>query len=666
MSDDAPDLDAVCRDAFGEAISVAMEGAEPVEGPLDGLVEKVKEDPGAAFAPEVLEALLALKDSDRAAYENLRSRLKRAGCRVTALDDAIREENGDDGRGPTQADILIDLAAAAVLFHTSDGTAYADFDVNGHRETWPVRNKGFKRWLARQFFERTDGAPSSEAMQSALNVIEAQSHFDGTEEQIFVRIGGLGGRIYLDLADPEWRAIEIDGEGWRVVDTPPVRFRRSAGVKALPVPEPGGTVDALRPFLNVGTEEDFVLAVAWMLATLRDRGPYPALVLAGEQGSAKSTFLAIMRELLDPNAAPLRALPREDRDLFIAATNGHLLAFDNVSGLAPWISDTLCRLATGGGFTTRQLYTDGDEVIFDAMRPVALNGIEDIVTRPDLADRAVFLTLDPIPEDKRRPEAELWAKFHAARPRILGALLDAVVEGLKNLPTTKLPKLPRMADFALWASACETAAWPAGTFWEAYADNVEGAVDSVIEGDPVANAVRELMLARTVWTGTAAALLAVLTEAVGERTARTKTWPATPRMLGGRLRRTATFLRKAGFAVTFDKDKTAKRERTITIEYAAKPSFSEQTEGVHSSSKPSRQSSGQEKPNGSNGLASDGRRMQNGASDGSTVQDGPTVQKPSSGKPLNTKGLDGMDGMDGSAPTQSAPEKTKAGWSGKL
>ena len=65
----------------------------------------------------------------------------------------------------------------------------------------------------------------------------------------------------------------------------------------------------------------------------------------------------------------------------------------------------------------RQLYSDQDEVLFDATRPVILNGIEDIVTRPDLADRAVFLTLEPIPEDRRRPEQELWMAFDAERPR---------------------------------------------------------------------------------------------------------------------------------------------------------------------------------------------------------------------------------------------------------
>ena len=520
-----------------------------------GLVEKTATDPGAPFAPDALVRLAALKKDDRAAFEALRAQLKKAGCRVTELDEAIAEESGDTGgRGPTQADILIELAQSAELFHAPDGTGFADLDINGHRETWPIRSKGFRRWLARRFFEETQGAPSSEALQSALNVIEAKAHFDAPERMVHIRVGGLDGRLYLDLGDENWRAVEIDATGWRVIDSPPVRFRRAAGMKPLPMPATGGSVETLRSFLNVQSDDDFVLVVAWALAVLRNRGPYPVLVLSGEQGSAKSTFAAILRALLDPNTAPLRALPREDRDLFIAASNGHVLAFDNVSGLPAWISDTLCRLATGGGFAVRQLYTDQDEVLFDAARPAILNGIEDIVTRPDLADRAVFLTLEPIPEERRRPEAELWAAFEAEHPRILGVLLDAVVEGLKRLPETRLEKLPRMADFALWATACETALWPAGTFWSAYGGNRDKAVDGVIDADPIAVAVRAVMATRPVWTGTASDLLGTLASAADERVAKSKTWPDSPRALAGRLRRAATFLRKVGIEIVFERE----------------------------------------------------------------------------------------------------------------
>jgi len=286
-------------------IAEAIGAAEEITDPLDGLVEKCAADPGAPFTSEVLERLARLTKDDRAAFELLRSKLKKAGCRVTALDEAIAEESGNvGGRGPTQADILIDLAQTADLFHAPDGTGFADLGINGHRETWPIRAKGFRRWLARRFFEETQGAPSSEALQSALNVIEAKAHFDAPERVVHVRVGGLEGKLYLDLGDEAWRAVEIDATGWRVIDNPPVRFRRASGMQPLAMPMPGGSVATLRSFLNVQSDTDFVLVVAWALAVLRNRGPYPVIVLSGEQGSAKSTFSAILRSLLDPNTAP--------------------------------------------------------------------------------------------------------------------------------------------------------------------------------------------------------------------------------------------------------------------------------------------------------------------------------------------------------------------------
>ena len=642
-------------------VAAVIAAAEDLCDPLEGLVEKTATDPGAPFAPDALVRLAALKKDDRAAFEALRAQLKTAGCRVTALDEAIAEENGDTTRrGPTQADILIELAQSAELFHAPDGTGFADLDINGHRETWPIRAKGFRRWLARRFFEATQGAPSSEALQSALNVIEAKAHFDAPQRAAHIRVAGLDGRLYLDLGDETWRAVEIEASGWRVIDNPPVRFRRAAGMQPLPIPVPGGSVETLRSFLNVQSDNDFVLVIAWVLAVLRNRGPYPVIVLSGEQGSAKSTFSAILRALLDPNTAPLRALPREDRDLFIAASNGHLLAFDNVSGLPAWISDTLCRLATGGGFAVRQLYTDQDEVLFDAARPVILNGIEDIVTRPDLADRAVFLTLEPISEEHRRPEDELWAAFEVERPRILGVLLDAVVEGLKRLPETHLPKLPRMADFALWAAACETALWSAGTFWSAYCGNRDEAVEGVIDADPIAAAVRVLMATRTEWMGTASDLLGALAEAVGERIAKSKTWPDTPRALAGRLRRAAAFLRKIGIEISFDREG---RARTRTIRITTNPDHAAPEYARARPSSPSASSASTSKTNASKGFAAPNLRTVANDADGSGGGGVPSVRA----NPLKSNIGTAVDGADANSPPQSAPRKTGAsGWSIRL
>jgi len=630
-------------------ICAAIENAEEIRDPLSGLVARAETNPGAPFVPEVLECLVTLKKEDRAQFEGLRAQLKRVGCRVMVLDEALAEEAGEEGgRGPKQADILIELAQEADLFHAPDVTAYADLQVNGHRETWSVRSKGFRRWLARRFFEATGGAPNSEALQSALNVIEAKAHFDGSEREVHIRVGGLDEQLYLDLGDDAWRAVEISADGWRVVNEPAVRFRRTAGMQPLPMPIRGGSIETLRTFLNVQTDRDFTLVVAWALAVLRNQGPYPVLVLSGEQGSAKSTFSAILRSLLDPNTAPLRALPREDRDLFIAAKNSHVLAFDNVSGLPSWISDTLCRLATGGGFAVRQLYTDQDEVLFDAARPIVLNGIEDIVSRPDLADRAIFLTLEPIPEERRRPEKELWTAFEVARPQLLGTLLDAVCHGLERLPDTYLDSLPRMADFALWATACETALWPAGTFGAAYTSNRDEAVDGVIESDPVGSAIRSMMTARTEWKGTASELLGVLDAEVGEKGQKAKTWPSTARALSGKLRRAATFLRKIGIDVSFDREG---RARTRIIHILRNPENMAQRPSVSSAT-----SADSSKPPQGNDFGDDVLRTVAKETDANAKD---TVTATVRNNALKNSKADGMDGVDANTPVHSGGWRTR-------
>src|SRR5262249_21720910 len=205
------------------------------------------------------------------------------------------------------------------------------------------------------------------------------------------------------------------------------------------------------------------------------------LAVAGEQGSAKTVLSKLLRAVIDPSVAPVRALPRDERELFIAANNGHVLAFNNLSCLPPWLSDTLCRLTSAGAFSTRRLFTDQDEILFAAARPVILNGIEDVITRPDLADRAILLMLAPIAERQRRPEHALWREFDVAHPFILGALLDAAARGLQMLPRVRLQRLPRMADFALWATACESAFRPTGTFEAAYSNNRRDAIENIVD-----------------------------------------------------------------------------------------------------------------------------------------------------------------------------------------
>jgi hypothetical protein len=463
----------------------------------------------------------------------------------------------------TQQDVLLTVAAAVELFRTADEDAYAIIPINGHRETRAIRSKGFRRWLCHEFYKSQKKGPQPEAVSSTLQVLEAKAQFDGPERPVWVRIAEHDGAIYIDLGNEQWEATKITTTGWEVVADPPVCFRRNRSMTSLPYPVKGGSINELRPFLNVGSDADFILAVAFLVGCLRHRGPYPVMVLNGEQGSAKTTLARILAALIDPSTSPLRSSPREVRDLMIAALNSWVLAFDNLSGVSDWLSDAMCRLSTGGGFSTRELYTDRDEIIFEATRPIILNGIDTLAHRQDLADRSLIFNLPQIEDEARRPESKIWIAFEAAQPRILGALLDAVSMALRNIDSVKLSSLPRMADFALWVTAAEPALpWSAGSFMKAYMGNRAEAVELSLEADCVAVAVREHMADKSTWTGKPSELYEELEKRVPENTKRSKAWPKAAHKLTGRLKRAATFLRAVGIHI---EEERSARKRTVTI-----------------------------------------------------------------------------------------------------
>lgn len=469
---------------------------------------------------------------------------------TTADSPEPRPNSGADPHRPI-AKRLVELAEGDELFHDADGAGYATFAVGRHRETHALRSRAYRQRLAGLLWHADGRAANAEAAQAALNTLEAKARFDGPEHAVHVRIAGHGESIYLDLGDSEWHCVEIDAAGWRLCENLPVKFRRPRGMLPLPIPELGGHLRELRNFVNVADDASFALLAAWMVGAMRGRGPFPVLILSGEQGSAKSTTARILRAMIDPNQAPLRSQPREERDLIIAAANSAVVALDNLSGIAASLSDALCRLATGGGFGSRELYSDGEEVIFANQRPVLLNGIDDIATRSDLLDRTIQLSLPTIPDEKRRAEDDLWREFERRRPMLLGALLTAVSAGLRNVGSVRLERLPRMADFAQWVIACESALpWQPGVFLRAYEANRAASHDAAVDGAPAVRALIEW--ARELpepWEGATGQLLDLLRQRVDADTPRREGWPGKAQGFANQLRRLAPNLRHLGIDV---------------------------------------------------------------------------------------------------------------------
>jgi hypothetical protein len=456
------------------------------------------------------------------------------------------------------------------LWHSPARDPWVTLDVSGHHENWPLGSREFGRHISTAFYSEEGAAPAPQALASALRVLEGRAGNSGREQHLFNRVAGVAGdpSFYIDLCDSAWQSVEISSWGWQVVTSyeVPLVFRRAPGMAPLPLPERGGSLEELRRFINVGTDDDFILLVSWLVGVMRPTGPYPVLGLYGQQGSAKTTTARILRALVDPNTAPTRAEPSNPRDLQISARNSWVLAYDNLSRLPAWLSDALCRISTGGGFSVRALYTDDSETIFEGQRPVLLNGINEVTTRGDLLDRTILVSLPPIDAKHRMTESDLWAAFDCEKPRLFGALLDALVGALANERVVEMDLLPRMADFARWVVAAEpNLPWAPGRFLGAYGRNRGVANSLALEASPLALPVGELVCSSP-WTGTATELLTALSHLVSESIRSSRDWPKSAKSLSGKLRRLAPNFAAVGVQIEFSRSSGSGSKKEIHIQ----------------------------------------------------------------------------------------------------
>jgi hypothetical protein len=536
---------------------------------LRELEPRVADDPELLVSTEAVLSFAAIRHADPVQWENWRAILEKHE-KSQLVEYLLREPARiEDSEWQSKADRLIGLAldAGLELFHDPDQQGWASVRVGGHWENHPIRSRNFQLFLLRTYYGVTGESPGGQAIRAAVELFEARALFDGAECPVHVRVAERGGKLYLDLCDRHWRAVEIDSQGWRVVDLPVAKFRRTRGSQPLPEPERGGSLEELRPFFSVD-HHGWTLIRAFLVAALRPGLPCPILVVKGEQGAGKSTGCRVISSLIDPRTSSLRGVPREVRDLTAAARNSWLVCFDNLSRLPEELADAACRLATGGGFGGRELYSDHDEAIFDATRPLIFNAIPDLGSaRPDFLDRALIVEFLSIKPEIRRYEGQFWREFSERRPRILGALLDAAVAGLHNLPQVKLERPPRLADFALWVSACEEVlGMKPGEAMAACRANSAEARDLALEASPLYEPLAEL--AREGFTGTVAELRARLDSMVGEAIRRSVRWPKAPNVLSNALRRMATNLRAAGIELQFSRNDEQGR-RMVSVLCAA-------------------------------------------------------------------------------------------------
>jgi hypothetical protein len=566
-----------------------------------------------------------------------------------------RDHSAGSGGKKSIATVLVELAtnAGVKLYHTREQAVFARIPAGNHYEVYPVRSSAFRRWLNRLYFSANKKSPNTQAVQEAVGTLEGTGHFDAPQRDVFVRLGEHDGRHYVDVGDEAWSVIEISSAGWEVLKESPVLFRRPRGLLPLPLPTRSGSVEELREFINVKRDDDFVLIVAWLVAALRPCGPFPVLCLLGEAGAAKSTAARILRGLIDPNLAPLRSPPKEARDLVLAASNSAVVGLDNLSSVPPWLSDLLCCISTGVGYSTRKLYEDDEETIFAATRPVIITAIENVLCRGDLLDRSITVGLDSIPEKNRVAERVLRNRFEVAAPSIFGALLTALSGAMRELPNVDLPQAPRMADFAEFGVAVEMALkWKAGTFLTAYSANRADANQHALEADPLTPFVVKLADAMGSWTGTANALLKELRQIAGDDWGPKDRMPSDARSLSGRLKRLAPNLREVRVEVSFWREAGGKRSRMIGVKSEQSPDFASPSSHVSPCPENTRNSS-----MNSYGTQNETTKAPSSPSDPSIVP--PGTQNPAAGTMRD-------DATNTHRPTKSSGKTSENDASGKM
>ena len=489
--------------------------------------------------------------------DNLCERMKgffNADSRNNQTDTAQKKKSR-----PTHAQQVISLAMGRCeLWHSQDRKAYATWEVAGHKENWRIRSPHFRQWLANTFYDATGEVCGKEAIGNALDVLEVKA-LKGHYFPVYLRVANTGDKLFIDLGNYAWQSVEITASGWKTINDAPVKFVRSSNTGILPMPASQGNIDLLQD-LAATTPDTWLLVKGFILDALKGYSPYLVLSVSGIQGSAKSSLLRLLRRLIDPlKKAPLSKPPRDIDALRVDCENEYLLAYDNMSYLSQDISDSLCCVSTGGGFKGRLLYSDNEQNIVDAARPIAINGIPQCVESPDLLNRCLLVEQEAIPPDKRKDEKELNRKFDDIDPAVFAGILDLLVKGIANIGDIKLDKMPRMADSVKWITAC----LGNEAFLTRYEANENEANEVGLDASPIARTIIALAVSSKAgqWAGTIAELSQVLNDRVGYDE-RGKDFPATCKALGRRLKRDTPMLERAGIRITRERNM---RERIVTI-----------------------------------------------------------------------------------------------------
>ncbi len=450
-------------------------------------------------------------------------------------------EDKEDRRN--QADRLIGYA----LEDLGDGALFADQHGAPHAlvvgEPVPLNSRCYS-WLRRLMWEQEGKAVNGEYLKTAAGTLAAHAEFSGDARELHTRAAWHEGTLYYELRPGS--VVWCGAGGWGFAENPPVLFRRYPNLKPLPDPEPGGSLDAIDELVNIKRDEGRRLFKAYLATVALPHVGRPILNVAGAMGSGKTTIGRLVKRTWDPTAP--ETVRYDPRDFLQKASHAFVVMLDNLSALPEPAADTACRLVTGEADSKRRLYSDDEDVIIELKRAVLLNGINVPTDRGDVLDRSLVVELERIPDGERRTEEELWERFEAEHPELLGTLFSVLSEAIAVKPSLQLSRRPRLADWGEYAAAIYAEmGWGAETFLEDWDEVVKSQNQATLDGSPVAQVIIKLVKAEGEFVGTASELhneLKPVAEKLGVD--RDKAWPKSARWVWRRIKEVLPVLSAAG------------------------------------------------------------------------------------------------------------------------
>jgi hypothetical protein len=473
--------------------------------------------------------------------------------RSVKLADGTEHKAQEKEERRNQADRLIGYALEDVqeLFVDQHGAPHALIDG----EPVPLTSRCYS-WLRRLMWEEEGRSVSGEYLKMAAGTLSAHAEFSGESRELYTRAAWHEGALYYELRPG--KVVRVGPGGWTFEASPPALFRRYANLKALPDPSEAadGSLKVLDELVNLKSERDRRLFKAYIVTLPLEHVGRPIFNASGAMGSGKTTIGRVVKRTWDPTAP--ETVRFDPRDFLQKAMHAYIVMLDNQNTIPEWAADTLCRLVTGEADSKRRLYTDDEDFIIELRRAVLLNGINVPTDRSDVLDRSLVVELERIPDGERKTEEELWERFEAEHPKLLGALFDTLSKAIALKRSLKLSRRPRLADWGEYAaSVYEVMGWGAEQFLSDWDEIIKVQNRSTLDGSPVAQAIIKFMEDRESFEGSSTELhkkLESIAEDIGVSIVRDKAWPKSARWLWRRIQEVVPLLVGVGIEASRERD----------------------------------------------------------------------------------------------------------------